>query len=90
MELPKIQQGYAPDYLLSLLKTVGNTHQHDTRQRENFYISHSHLVSTNKSIFRDGLNLYNELKSTYRREKEEKIVNLGFYNYLKYQVKQKF
>lgn len=86
----KLQQGYGPNYLLSLLNTVGDNHHYDTRQRENFYIDHANLVSTDKSIFRDGLRLFDEVKLSYRREKEEKIVNLGFYNYLKYYVKENF
>jgi hypothetical protein len=86
----KIQQGYAPNYLLSQLNTVSDTHQYPTRQKENFYITRAQLVSTDKTIFRDGLRLYNETKLSYRNEKEQNLINMGFYNYLKYYVKLKF
>lgn len=86
----KIKQGYAPEYLLQLISMVGDSHSYDTRQKENFYISHANLVSTDRSVLRDGLRVYNQILTSYRREKDEEKIQLGIYNYLKYFVKLNF
>lgn len=86
----KVKQGYAPEYLLQLLNTVGETHQYPTRQKTNFYIEPTNLVSTDRMIFLDGLRLYNEVISSYQREKDEDKIKIGIYNYFKYYVKLKF
>jgi hypothetical protein len=86
----KVQQEYAPEYLLDLINRVGESHPYQTRQQNNFHISPAHLASTDKSIFRDGLRLYNQVMLSYRREQDENKIKQGFYNYLKSYVKLNF
>lgn len=79
----KVKNNQAPEYLQELLITVADSHNINTRQRENFYIPRSKLVSTNRSIFRDGLKLYDEACAAFRRENDETTRRQGFFNYLK-------
>ena len=86
----KIKNNYAPPYLCDLMQTVGDTHSVSTRQISNLFIPPSKLVSTNNSIFRDGLKMYNSAHSAYYKEREEEITRQGFFNYLKLYAKSKF
>lgn len=84
----KILIGQAPAYLQSLFRTIGDSHNICTRRTDQLYIASTKLVSTDKSIFYDGLKIYNDAKISFERETELNL-RQGFFSYLKtYAIKK--
>ena len=58
-----------PPYINKKLIKVSDIHQHETRNRNNFYVTKANKQITKRSIFHDGVVLYNSIPSNIRQVK---------------------
>ena len=63
----KASNNLFPVYISNKLTKVNNLHEHDTRNSTKFYVKKVNKQSTKKSIFYDGVVLYNNIPINIRQ-----------------------
>lgn len=66
----KIKNGLAPQYLANKLEYNGNFHNRNTRNRQELRLPNLKTELARKSIFYNGIKMFNELPSEIRRQTE--------------------
>ena len=57
----KVTKNLMPQYLLENIRKVTELHTHNTRSKSNYYVKKANKEGTKRSLFYDGIDLYNKL-----------------------------
>ena len=69
----KLKYGLIPLYLMEMVKLKGNVHQYNTRGRSDFHVTNKKSGTERKSLFHDGLLLFNSLPMDIKNERNGSV-----------------
>jgi Reverse transcriptase (RNA-dependent DNA polymerase)/Endonuclease-reverse transcriptase len=81
--IKKILNGEMPTYLTENVQYINNVHSHDTRSKNNLYISPVKSSFCDKSLFQSGFQTYNEIPFEIKSIKKTKLFKNAYLYYLR-------
>lgn len=79
----KIEHNLQPSYLKFYIEKRSNFYNYDLRTKQHFNIPMVNTTSLQKTLFYDGVRLYNELPDNIKNARDLKMFTKGLLNYLR-------